>query len=137
MTQSKHTPGPWAWFGSTRTNMYLATVHSGRRYVMGFRRKGLQGAEPEFQVNSRMVPASQLAIYEVNREATDAKDPSVYRHDIVGFRHQDAKLIAAAPEMLEALQLALPCVIGIEERLGDGPSPVRLAIEAVLVKATS
>ena len=100
---SKHTPGPWAWFGSTRTSMYLATTHSGRRYVMGFKRKGMSGAEPTFQIDSVMVPASELAIYEVNREATSAKDPSVYRHDIVGFRSADARLIAAAPELKEAL----------------------------------
>lgn len=106
MSGGKHTPGPWGWFGSTRTSMYLATVHGGRRYVMGFKRKGMNGAEPVFRDNDRMVPASSLAIYEVNREATDAKDPSVYRHDIVGFRSADARLIAAAPEMFEALAQA-------------------------------
>jgi hypothetical protein len=89
------TPGPWGWFGSTRTYMYLATKHSGRRFVMTFARKGLHGAQPEFQIDSVMVPASDLAIYEVSPEATSAKDPSVYRHDIIGFRAPDATFIAA------------------------------------------
>lgn len=102
-TEPKFTPGPWGWFGSTRTEMYLATVRHGRRYVLAFKRKGMNGAEPVFRVNDRMVPASKLAIYEVNREATDAKDPSVYRHDIVGFRSADASLIAAAPDLFHAL----------------------------------
>lgn len=32
-----HTPGPWGWFGNANSNsLYLATTHSGRRYVMGF-----------------------------------------------------------------------------------------------------
>src|SRR5690606_9882600 len=30
----RHTPGPWAWFGNAKHNtIYLATTHSGRRYV--------------------------------------------------------------------------------------------------------
>ncbi len=90
------TPGPWGWFGSTRTYVYLATRHSGRRFVMAFKRKGLQSAEPTFQVRGEMIPASELAIYEVNPDATTKDDPSVYRHDIVGFRHPDAAYIAAA-----------------------------------------
>lgn len=104
---SGHTPGPWAWFGSTRTNMYLATTHSGRRFVMGFKRKGLHGAEPTFQIDSIMVPASELAIYQVDPDARTGKEPSVYRHDITGFRSADARLIAAAPELLDGCNALL------------------------------
>lgn len=46
------TPGPWAWFGTgNNQNLYLATTHSGRRYVMGFERWGMRGAQPIFQPN--------------------------------------------------------------------------------------
>ncbi|MDG4905990.1 hypothetical protein P9228_05950 [Mesorhizobium sp. WSM4898] len=38
-------------------------------------------------------------------------------------------------ELLAALKLELPCVIGTEERTGVGPSPVRQAIEAAISKA--
>ncbi|MBY5917310.1 hypothetical protein HFO77_23230 [Rhizobium leguminosarum] len=45
-----HTPGPWAWFGNASSNsIYLATTHSGRRYVMDFVRWGMRGAQPRFQ----------------------------------------------------------------------------------------
>jgi len=98
------TPGPWGWFGSTRHDFYLATRHSGRRYVMGFKRKGMRNAEPTFQVKGVMVPASSLAIYEVAPEATSKDDPSVYREDIIGFRHPDAAYIAAlSPDVAIAL----------------------------------
>lgn len=134
-SETKHTPGPWGWFGSTRTSMYLATAHSGRRYVMRFKRKGMGEAEPVFQVNDRMVPASDLAIYEVNREATSAKDPSVYRHDIIGFRSADACLIAAAPDLLEAVRE----LVGLYDA-GKAWSPSDHPIvkaRAALAKATS
>lgn len=102
-----HTPGPWAWMGNGYAGqMYLATTHSGRRYVMGFRRWGPQGAQPEFQSDGRLVPAKDLIQFEVGdgtavgMEAAKA-DPSVYRFDIDGIDHPDARLIAAAPDFAE------------------------------------
>lgn len=45
------TPGPWEWFGNTKQyEVYLATKHSGRRFVMDFVRWGMGGAQPRFQV---------------------------------------------------------------------------------------
>lgn len=106
MTDTKFTPGPWAWFGSPRTNFYLATNHSGRRYVMAFDRMGLNSAQPVFQPvgGKGMVKAKDLCIFEVCRDATSASDPRVYRKDIVGFRCADAFLIAAAPTLFDALE---------------------------------
>jgi hypothetical protein len=107
------TRGPWTWAGSRLHYYYLATAHSGRYHVMGFKRKGPQNAQPVFlqmgqdkdslEGPTRLVPADDLCIFEVCREATDHKDPRVYRTDIVGFRNPDAQLIAAAPELAEAL----------------------------------
>lgn len=78
------TPGPWRWFGNTKVrNIYLATVHSGRRFVMLFRRWDFGEAQPEFQVKTEtggvMVEASKLVEYEVE-----------YRKDISRIVHPDA-----------------------------------------------
>jgi hypothetical protein len=101
---SGHTPGPWSWFGNARNHeIYLATKHSGRHYVMGFRRWGMSGAQPMFQPADRgLVPAERLLTFEVGdrdvRGVEQAKaNDSVYRLDISGIDCADARLIAAAP----------------------------------------
>ena len=45
------TPGPWEWdVNSVCKIVHLRTAHSGRYYVMGFKRFGTKGAAPTFQV---------------------------------------------------------------------------------------
>ena len=109
-----HTPGPWKWCGNARTNeVYLATTHSGRRYVMGFQRWGMRGAQPVFQPRERgLVPAEKLFKFEVGDQrvtgvAEAQANDSVYRLDIRGIDCADAHLIAAAPELLAALEEAV------------------------------
>jgi hypothetical protein len=108
---AKYTPGPWAWFGSAGSNsLYLATTHSGRRYVMGFKRWGMRGAQPQFQPHGQgLVDASELLEFAVGnrdvRGVTQAKaDTSVYRLDVTGIDCADARLIAAAPELVDVLR---------------------------------
>lgn len=107
---AKHTPGPWGWFGDPQNGgFYLATRHSGRRYVMGFARMGFNYAQPLFQVNGVMVDGRDLCRFEVAPNVigmASAKEPGsgVYRYDITEFDHPDARLIAAAPELLAALE---------------------------------
>lgn len=109
-----HTPGPWIWYGSTDhyPRFHLATERHGRRFVMGFVRAGMQSAEPIFQINGRMVKASELVRYDVDRSVkgvTAAKGAeSVYRQDFSEIDHPDARLIASAPELLEAVEALLP-----------------------------
>lgn len=117
------TPGPWAWFGNVDHNdFYLATRHSGRRYVMSFRRAGMQNAQPEFQDYSgpygRMAPAKELAIYEVAPDATSRRDPyfNIYRADIIGFRNPDAEFIAHARQDVDTL---IARVHELEQQLAD------------------
>lgn len=115
MSEANFTKGPWGWFGTAGgcPEIYLATKHSGRRYVMGFNRWGLNGAQPSFQPNGcGMVKAKDLLQFEVGDQSIvglDAaqKDTSVYRFQIRGIAAPDAHLIAAAPELYEALYEAL------------------------------
>lgn len=104
---SGHTPGPWAWMGNQH-GLYLATTHSGRQYVMGFRRKGFNGAQPVFREGNQLVPASALVKFEVGDGKArgfdqGADDETVYRYDVSDIDNADARLIAAAPDLLAAL----------------------------------
>lgn len=112
--EDAHTPGPWAWFGNAKNNeVYLATVDRGRRYVMGFERWGMRGAQPRFQPGGRgLVSASELLAFEVGdrsvRGVDAAKaDESVYRLDIRDIDCPDARLIAEAPNLLKELERVL------------------------------
>ncbi|ALG07643.1 hypothetical protein [Kibdelosporangium phytohabitans] len=110
------TPGPWMWEGNTDTrHISLATKYWGRWVVMGFRRWGMQGAQPMFAQGRKPGPiedrkgdwgpftngepgtladAEHLARYEVCPTATSRKDQRVYRADLTGIRNPDAEFIA-------------------------------------------
>lgn len=98
----KHTPGPWKWFGNASSNhVYLATDHSGRRYVMDFTRWGMRGAQPRFQPEQRrgMIDAKELLQFEVGDRSIvgiDAarKDGSVYRYDVRGIKCAECSVSA-------------------------------------------
>lgn len=105
---TRSTPGPWGWFGNTKTHqIYLATQRWGRHFVMEFARWGMQDAQPVFfdraepdAVRKSIVAdstyrlASDIPVYEVAPDARSKHDPSVYRHDIRGIRNADAEFIA-------------------------------------------
>lgn len=95
-TEPSFTKGPWAWFGNASTqSIYLATKHSGRRYVMDFTRWGMRGAQPRFQPKRGMRDAKELIMFEVGDRSVVGveaakKDTSVYRLDIRGVNAPDA-----------------------------------------------
>jgi hypothetical protein len=96
------TPGPWGWFGyvpapkgyAKQRNVYLATQHSGRIYVMDFERWGINGARPRFQDHEQ-----HLMIDEPARCFQVAEHSGA----IEGVTHPDAAFIAHARADVDAL----------------------------------
>lgn len=126
---SKHTPGPWHWFEREDGYVYLATPDRGHLYVMDFARKGMRGATPRFSLWNGDDRGRQGGIMHDFLEAG-------------GTLHPDARLIAAAPELLDALIEAVDCgMVPISSAKDGGASThsrqVRCAdmIRAALAKA--
>lgn len=88
---SKHTPGPWIWDQRNDGTIWLCTPDRGRLIVMDFVRRGMGGAQPRF------------AIWQGDERARmgGIMTPAV-KLDVA--KHPDAALIAAAPELLAALE---------------------------------
>lgn len=104
-----YTEGPWEWFGNLKVrSVYLATKHSGRRFVMQFERWGMQGAAPRFQ------HVTKHLMYRFERWANKERD---YRADIRGIDHPDAILIALAPDLATNLTAAVERVGELEATL--------------------
>ena len=103
--------GRWGWYGG-HDSLYLATERCGRRFVVDFARKGMQSAQPRFQIGGMMYGAiDHLTKYVVGDEvvrgqAQARKDPSVYRMDVSDVDHPDARRIARVPDMEAALLAA-------------------------------
>jgi len=122
--------GGWSWFGG-RDRLYLATNQGGRRYVMDFSRKGMKGAQPRFQVSGEMCGAvDELTQYEVGdgsargQKQADA-DPTVYRLDVSGVDHPDARRIANVPRYERAIMAAKDLADAVENYCANIPDMER------------
>jgi hypothetical protein len=111
------TPGPWRWDGTMPPNaqVLLMSDAPGRPLVMGFKRLGTQGGQPEFATErdgdgwaGRMVPAIELAI-------TDGR----CHRPLLGIPNEDAEFIAHARQDVADL---LAEIDRLHERLNPSPS---------------
>lgn len=91
MSAFKGTPGPWEWETTPSGEVRLQTPDRGKLYVMGFSRRGMQGAQPRFSL--------------WGEGARDRRGGIMHDFaDAGGAEHPDARLIAAAPDLLDACQ---------------------------------
>lgn len=145
-------PGPWQWYGNTKGHsVYLASTHSGRRFVMDFDRWGMTQAQPRFQVNHMMVRLGDLAKTE---SPLGPRFEVPYRRDFAGIGHPDATHIAANDPTttlaliarIRELEAALTTTANLlggeddaewsEEQLG-WPSKMALRIHAMVKMGTT
>ncbi len=110
------TPGDWQWFGNTKMHeVYLATVHGGRIFVMDFQRWGMGGAQPRFQVRADGDPPGagfMRSLGELGKEEhpLGPRFEVPYRRQFVGIGHPDAdgmvRMRNAAPALIAIAQAA-------------------------------
>lgn len=109
---AKATPGPWMWdLRECNHQCLLTTTHSGKYYVMGFQRWGLQDALPSFQVYDRyegqmkdrgshgMVRADKLSKSYPGKEHHYGFDNFI--------NHPDARYIAESRELFHQMATAI------------------------------
>lgn len=110
--EAEATEGPWQWFGNTKAHeIYLATVHGGRRIVMDFVRWGMQRAQPRFQPRDKgyMIDSADLVNYE--------KD---YRKDFIGINNADAEFIAQSRTIIRELLNHIAALSAVATEIKEG-----------------
>lgn len=87
----RHTRAPWIWHRNGSKNLALCTPNRGLLYVMDFVRQGMAGAQPRFAV--------------WDGEQRERHGGLMYKSSEIDLdAHPDARLIEAAPLLLEALK---------------------------------
>lgn len=116
--KTKHTPGPWYWHTDHAGNISLRTPDRGNLIVMDFTRRGMNGA------------TARLA-YWTGLPGGQPRERLGGVLDKFDRDHPDARLIAAAPELLEACKA---CAALCEDAEGI-PYPLKVRFRLVIAKA--
>lgn len=99
---ARQMPGPWMWAGRP-DDVCLCTAHSGRHYLLGCRRSGMDGAAFTFQFFDGDRPG---IMHHAKKDGLLIPRAPYAQCEIVGIAHPLADLIKMIPEMVEALQVA-------------------------------
>ena len=124
MNAPAFTPGPWQWEVTPSGEVRLETPDRGRLYVMGFARKWMRGAQPRFSIWGDGPRERRGGIMH------DFEDAGA-------GNHPDARLIAAAPELYEALAMLCDAFDTFDgEPFVNPPNSLWEKARAALAKAT-
>lgn len=96
---ARQMPGPWMWAG-TPDDVALCTAHSGRHYLLGCERSGMDGAAFTFQFFDGDRPH---IMHHAKKDGLLVPRAPYAPREIVGIDHPLADLIKMIPEMVEAL----------------------------------
>lgn len=95
---------------------------------MDFMRVGFRDAGPRFNTGGLMDSADEFVRFEVAPDVVGAAagkaSERVYRYDVCGVDHPDARLIKAAPEMYDLLRM-------IASERGDFSSAAQSLIDSI------
>lgn len=129
MTQFKGTPAPWKWNGEDYRGDWgwqILVGPEGQGVVTG---EGPKGMFKELKAHEDI----DANLCKTGFNAPENGAPGVY------VRYHDAQLIAAAPELLEALQNLIVSYDNFRERAGrngDPENPLMIDARAAIAKAT-
>lgn len=105
---TEHTKGPWYWEVNPQSKSFsLRAPQKGGTIVMDFTRYGMQSAQPRFRVGNILHDAAELTVVDPER------DHHKNWHRLL--EHPDARLIAAAPDLLAACINALDQLKDVDE----------------------
>lgn len=119
MSDTKGLRGPWFWNVNPKTHI-VELETTGGFTVMDFVRYGMSGAAPRFAVDGLMVRADELLVVVPGRE-----------HHSSWFQtlnHPAANMIGAAPDLVEALELAVSALAVSTTPLPEDRELVRQAV---------